>query len=287
MADKLLHSPETLRQLLRYEPETGKLFWIARDSRWFKTDGWRDAWNTRWAKAEAFSSISNNGYRVGHVLSEKYQAHQVAWVIYYGEWPNIIDHIDGDKLNNKIDNLRNVDAATNHRNRVISKVNISGAAGVGWVHKAGKWVARIRENGKTTTLGAFVDYEDAVAARKAAEIRLGYHANHGRKDNGMRLNMGMNLNRPDEIARLFCVAYDDLSRGHAEISFDRNGMDEKLIAAVCGVVMREVIDQRRQVEAALMREIKANEGCDAPCAAVVDGSCRCRSRYKAALAVAA
>jgi hypothetical protein len=75
---KALPSPEVLRQLLRYEPETGKLFWLPRSEHWFRATSGRSAihacanWNARYAEREAFTSVDQNGYRVGTVLNVHY-----------------------------------------------------------------------------------------------------------------------------------------------------------------------------------------------------------------------
>ncbi len=187
MAKKPLPSPEVLRQLLRYEPETGKLFWKERSPKWFK-DGQKSAshnaavWNVKYSHKEAFTAIASHGYRTGAIFDRKYLAHRVAWAIETGMWPREeIDHIDGDRLNNTFGNLREATSSDNSRNLKRFSNNTSGVTGVMWDKVKSKWVAQIYlGQGKTKWLGSFSSVEEAAAARAAANIKFGYHENHGR-----------------------------------------------------------------------------------------------------------
>lgn len=178
-----LPTPELLRQLLRYEPDTGKLYWRSRPVSFFK-DRYRSAegcaanWNSRWAGKEAFTARMRHGHLQGRVEYRAYLAHRVAWAIHYGEWPKgEIDHINHDAGDNRIANLRDVTHAQNMQNQSFRRNNSSGITGV--IRMGDKWVARLRHGGRFLYLGRFACVEDAVAARKAAEVRLGFHANHG------------------------------------------------------------------------------------------------------------
>ncbi len=97
-----------------------------------------------------------------------------------GEPSGEIDHINGDRTDNRICNLRDVTSAGNSCNRRRQDRNTSGVTGVAWDKRASRWQARIGLNGKQKYLGYFDSLDEAVAARKAAELELGFHPNHGR-----------------------------------------------------------------------------------------------------------
>jgi hypothetical protein len=99
--------------------------------------------------------------------------------MHYGVWPTqLIDHINGDRADNRIVNLRQTTQSENMRNRRKSTNNTSGYVGV---YKVGaKWRARISVDSKNMNLGIYDTIEQAVQARKQAEIDYGYHENHGR-----------------------------------------------------------------------------------------------------------
>lgn len=181
MADTARLTPELLGQLLRYDRETGKLFWRERDVGWFASLGSCKSWNTRYANQEALTTIYGN-YRRGAVLGHSITAHRAAFVMAFGRWPSDqVDHIDGDFLNNRPENLRDVSAQENQRNATRRVDNKSGVPGVSQRTASGKYTAMIKDKGRTIYLGTFAKFEDAVAARKAAESRLGCLPGHGRE----------------------------------------------------------------------------------------------------------
>jgi hypothetical protein len=174
-------TPDILRQLLRYDPDTGKLFWKERDVRWFASDGSCRSWNSKFSGSLALNTDDRNGYRHGEVFNITFKAHVAAWAICKGAFPTFqIDHIDGDGHNNRISNLRDVDRVTNCRNKGINSNNTSGVVGVSFDSSRGVWKASIGRDGKSIHIGWFKGFDDAVAARKNAEADLGYHPNHGR-----------------------------------------------------------------------------------------------------------
>ena len=113
------------------------------------------------------------------------RAHRIAWLLTTGEWPKgQIDHINGDKADNRIENLRVVTAQENNRNTPLRKNNRSGRTGVFWYPRYNRWLAKIAVGGKNKHLGYFDSYDEACVAREAAERELGFHKNHGRKREG-------------------------------------------------------------------------------------------------------
>lgn len=187
MAHKPLPEPSRLRQLLRYDPETGKLFWRERTPEDFPA-GRRHSpavaagmFNRRYAGSEAFTAKMAYGHKQGVVEQVHMVAHRVVWAIVHGAWPaGQIDHIDGDPGNNRIANLRDVSAQVNQQNQRRPKNNRSGHMGVCWDSHHGKWRAAIGANGKLRTIGRFDSIEAAAEAYKAAALEAGYHPNHGR-----------------------------------------------------------------------------------------------------------
>ncbi len=178
---KKIPSPELLRQLLRYEPETGKLFWRDRSVEMFPDQRSANTWNARFAGSEAFTAVEGKGYRFGSIFGIKYRAHRVIWALETGDWPaDQIDHINGERDDNRLVNLREVTNAENGRNRRRPDANTSGVVGVYWSSAREKWLTRIIVDGRHHYLGLFADFDEAVTVRKAAEAAQGYHENHGR-----------------------------------------------------------------------------------------------------------
>lgn len=173
MAERQLPSPDVLRKLLAYDPETGAFTWMPRS-------GAPRQWNTRYAGTAAFKQLRQDGYLSGCIGDQTILAHRVAWAIYHGEWPEQIDHINGDKADNRIANLRSVPNDENRRNMSRPKNNKSGHIGVNWCASRQAWEVSIGIDGKQVQLGRFKQKDAAVAARKEAEAVHGYHANHGR-----------------------------------------------------------------------------------------------------------
>ncbi len=106
--------------------------------------------------------------------------HIIAWAWMTGTWPEetdqFIDHINGERDDNRWGNLRLVTRQEQNQNLALSKRNNSGQVGVCWYKRKQQWHVRIGHN----HIGYFNDFNAAVAARKAAERQYGFHANHGR-----------------------------------------------------------------------------------------------------------
>jgi len=173
--------PDTLRDLLDYDPETGVLTWRERPLEYFSSEREHKRWNTRYAGTCALNCLDTTGHKHGLIFRKTFSAHRVAWAIHYGGWPWLtIDHINGDPADNRIENLRDVSHKENCRNQTVPKNNASGVLGVYWKKTRMKWCANIRIDGKTKHLGSFTDKADAVAARAEADIKYRFHRNHGR-----------------------------------------------------------------------------------------------------------
>jgi hypothetical protein len=145
---------EKLSAMLRYDPETGHLFWLQQVS-------------TRRVGDQAGNKRSD-GYVKVQLNGKPFKAHRLAWALHFSEWPEgEIDHINGDRSDNRIVNLRVVNRKQNNHNR-RPQVASSKYKGVQWHKAAGKWVARAYLEGKRTHLGVFSSEEDAAKAYNAS-----------------------------------------------------------------------------------------------------------------------
>jgi hypothetical protein len=173
---------DRLRTLLSYDPESGNLTWLDRP----RSDFADDRSFTRWQR-----------YRVGHVAGcigpgsrgyvciciagLNHLGHRIGWGLHYGAAvAGQIDHINGDRADNRISNLREVDSLGNSRNAALAKNNKSGVTGVCWSTVFNLWVVGIGVNNGWVNLGRYASKVEAIAVRKAAERQYGFHQNHGR-----------------------------------------------------------------------------------------------------------
>lgn len=176
-----------ISKLLKYEPETGKLFWLPRPVEMFSDaflgSSWSaKKWNTRYAGKEALTALDLGGYKYGQIYKTPHRAHRVGWLLHFGFWPKYqIDHINGIRTDNRIENLRDVTNAENSKNHCLRSDNQSGVPGVGWCKKKQQWRARINVLGQETHIGYSNDFETAVQMRQEAAAKRGFHSNHGRR----------------------------------------------------------------------------------------------------------
>ena len=175
MADKALPCPTVLRQRLRYEPETGKLFWreakeyMFPDNRKLSPQHRCATWNAKYQGKEAFTATCY-GYKTGKVSGVKMMAHRVVWAVCHGAWPvDMIDHINRNRSDNRIANLREADAMLNASNQKYFADNPHVTVGVQLEKRRSRWRAAINVAGHSIKLGYFRTEPEAIAARKAAE----------------------------------------------------------------------------------------------------------------------
>lgn len=184
----------TLRTLIHYDPETGSLTWKPRNPedvaipRGTPSTERRAVmalvWNTRWAGTPAFRA-RRGGYGLSRIKGVYLSAHRAAWAMHCGAWPPDemeIDHINGDRNDNRIANLRVVTRAENAKNKRLQKTNKSGCSGVLWVESRQRWEVSISNNGRTIHVGSYDHRHEAILVRKAVEKVLGYSEGHGSVD---------------------------------------------------------------------------------------------------------
>jgi hypothetical protein len=154
MADRVIVA--RLRQLLRYDPDSGSWTWLEPTSNRVKTGG-------------IAGRRGGNGYWGIKIDGRRYPTSVLAFLYMTGEWPSgVIDHIDRNPENNRWSNLRCVSHAQNCANRGRNKNNTSGFKGVTWDKRQRRWVAQIQAHGKHHGLGYFRDPQAAHAAYLAA-----------------------------------------------------------------------------------------------------------------------
>ena len=152
---------ETLRGLLDYDPETGEF-------------RWRVSRGNRIKVGAAAGTVSSNSYAVIKINGMPFKAHRLAWLHFHGVWPeHQIDHIDENKSNNRISNLRDVPQSMNQHNAIKPrKDGTSGYRGVSWDKGKTRWRAQIEVNGQKQYIGLFDTPKAAHAAYLAAKLRL-------------------------------------------------------------------------------------------------------------------
>lgn len=174
---------DVLRQLIRLDPATGKLWWLPRDPKWFNdTAQTREhnaaIWNGRYAGTEAFTA-PNKGYRCGRIFDRLYQANRVAFALTNGRWPTgVAEHWDGVPSNNRPGNLRDASQQQNCRNQK-PKGGTSRYKGVSWAAHRGYWIVTARDaRGKQRYIGRFTD--EVAAARAYDDFARREHGEFGR-----------------------------------------------------------------------------------------------------------
>lgn len=176
---QVLPSVEYLREALDYDPETGILTWRERPRSHFKSHGLHLR-HLNLKVGKPAGSMRRSGYLSIHFSGGNFPAHRLAWAIYYGEWPKHgIDHINLNKSDNRICNLRDVPPLINGKGLTISQRNTSQFTGVYWDKRSGTWMAAIRVNRVLHNLGYYRNKDDAIAARLKANERFGFSSRHG------------------------------------------------------------------------------------------------------------
>lgn len=157
---------EKAASLVNYDPETGVFRWAV---------------SRCGCHAGDLAGDSRDGYWRIRIKRKAWRAHRLAWFITYGEVPNRgIDHINRNRSDNRMVNLRLASSQENSRNLPLSKANKTGITGVFWNRSKGKWEAKIKVHYKDVLLGRFNNLFEACCARRSAEIKYNFHPNHGK-----------------------------------------------------------------------------------------------------------
>jgi len=139
--------------------------------------------NPRALKGLMVGSKHHSGYYQVQIDGKLYMVHRLIWIMFNGNIPDNmeIDHINHIRDDNRLTNLRLVTRQDNRRNQKLTIRNKSGVIGIYYIKRLGKWGSQIKVDGKVIWLGSFVKKDDAISARKKAEIEYGFHKNHGGK----------------------------------------------------------------------------------------------------------
>ena len=150
MIDKL----NFIKEHLLYNKNTGIFYWNVN--------------RQKIQKGSIAGGLSSEGYIQIRVLGKKMSAHRMAWLLHYGTLPNNIDHINGIKTDNRIENLREATQSENMRNYAHNTKNTSDYKNVVWNKKAFKWQVGLRVEGKKKHIGLFNSINEAVEAAQSA-----------------------------------------------------------------------------------------------------------------------
>lgn len=173
---------EYLAECFEYDATTGDLIWKERPRDHFNTDAVHKMWNTRFSGTHA-GSRSEKGYLRVLIDMRAYMAHRIIWLLVYATWPrDQIDHKDGDRANNKLDNLREASPSENQRNRKKDSYTTGEYKGVRQL-RSGRFIARIVVDGRRLCSGTFLYQEEAHNwYTKMAGEHFGEFANNGVKE---------------------------------------------------------------------------------------------------------
>lgn len=157
---------DLLNELFTYDKETGKLYWKAK------------AGNVK-VGSEA-GSDNGRGYLRAGINKKQHVVHRIIFLMHKGYYPEVLDHIDGNTHNNRLENLRPASRSQNQHNRKIGKNNTTGYKGVSYHQRTNKFSATICHNYKYIWLGRYNTPEEADKVVRAAREELhGAFANHG------------------------------------------------------------------------------------------------------------
>jgi len=136
--------------------------------------------STRSRAGHSIGNSDSGGYLTTKIDSVQYKVHRVIFIYVYGYLPRYVDHIDGDRLNNKTNNLRQATFSQNQQNTKIMKNNTTGCKGVSWCKKRRMYASRLYFKGKNKHLGYFYDLDVAAQVLRIKRVELhGEYANHG------------------------------------------------------------------------------------------------------------
>lgn len=169
-------SQEYIKSILKYDAKSGLFTWKPRVN-------YSQTWNKRYANKPAGSLKVDSGYVLICIDYSLYRAHRLAIIYQYGDCEcQEVDHINGNRSDNRISNLRVATRNQNRRNTKIPNNNSTKIMGVSWDKSRGRWQTYINPSDRNRiSLGRYDDFFEACCVRRSAEVKYNYHENHGKR----------------------------------------------------------------------------------------------------------
>lgn len=165
-----------------YDPHTGLFRWKDRPRDHFPTERSWKTWRATYVGKPAFVTESGDGYKIGCVFGVRLKAHRAAFAVMLGRWPKAdVDHINGDRSDNRWENLRDANRSQNSRNRPSRAGSTSKFLGVSRNPHDGLWYSRIKSYGKQKHLGCY--HDEVAAAARYNEVAAKIHGPFARLNN--------------------------------------------------------------------------------------------------------
>tara|TARA_R110000868_G_C10651198_1_gene744967 strand:- start:141 stop:674 length:534 start_codon:yes stop_codon:yes gene_type:complete len=177
----MILTQELIKSILSYDESTGEFRWLSRDNDPNLTDKQKLAAKNRQGKKAGGVRVDKQKkkhYEIIKIYGRNYRVHKIAYLYCHGYMPAIIDHINHNTIDNRIENLREISKKDNSRNLPLYSNNKTGYHGV--YPCATGYRAVIGVDGKVVHIGTFPDLGAAVSARKQKEAELGFMLEHGK-----------------------------------------------------------------------------------------------------------
>lgn len=173
---------EQLKSLVHYDPDTGIFTWLQKPVNGTGRNN-SAKWNKRYAgsRVGSIGKHCNKRYYSAGIMGKKMYLHRLAWLYITGNHPeDVIDHINGDTLDNRFENLRSTSKSQNQKNSQLDHRNKTGISGVWFCNRLKKYICYITSFNKRKYLGSYADFDEAVKVRRKAELEHNFHPNHNR-----------------------------------------------------------------------------------------------------------
>ena len=175
---------DQLKSLVHYNPDTGIFTWLPKPINGNDRNN-SVKWNKRYAgcRVGSIGTHCKKRYYSAGIMGKKMYLHRLAWLYITGSHPDdVIDHINGNTLDNRFVNLRSTTKSQNQKNSKLDWRNKTGISGVWFCERMQKYICYITSSNKRYYLGSFADFDEAVLVRKKAELKFNFHKNHNRKN---------------------------------------------------------------------------------------------------------